>query len=183
MPVARAVKPKRRSERVGFAPPAAAPLAAARPPPPVAAYPALAERIAAMRRFNRFYTRLIGVLDRRHLRSPYSLAEVRVLYELAHREGLSAAQLVRELGLDPGYLSRFLAVFVRRGLMRRKRAPGDRRRLVLSLTPAGRRGFVALDRAAAGDIARILGPLSEVEQRRVIAAMATIADLLGGSGS
>ena len=100
-----------------------------------------AERINAVRRFNRFYTRLIGVLDEGLLESPWSLAQVRVLYELAHSPGTTARDLARDLALDDGYLSRILQGFVRRGLVRRVAAEADARQRTLTLTAAGRREF------------------------------------------
>lgn len=132
-----------------------------------------------MRRFNRFYTRQIGVLRERQLKSPFSLAEIRVLYELANRDGLSASTLAAELGFDPGYLSRVLARFERRGLLRRQRFAADARRRALSLTALGRRTFKPLDRASAQDIGRILGRLPEPGQTEMLSAMATITRLLG----
>jgi DNA-binding MarR family transcriptional regulator/GNAT superfamily N-acetyltransferase len=142
-----------------------------------------AARIAAVRRFNRFYTRQIGVLQEGLLASEFSLTEARVLYELAHRDGLSAAQLARELGLDPGYLSRILAAFARRGLLSKEPAPDDGRQSLLALTEPGRAAFAPLDARARDEIGGALARLSAPEQRRLIGAMDTIAALLGADGT
>src|SRR4051812_27417803 len=104
------------------------------------------EPVAAVRRFTRFYTRQIGVLQEKLLQSPFSLAESRVLYELAHRDGLTASTLAQELGLDPGYLSRILRAFADRGLLERTPSDEDARQNLLALTSAGRRAFAPLDR-------------------------------------
>src|SRR6202049_4932548 len=107
--------------------------------------PAAEKRIDHVRRFNRFYTRTIGVLQDGYLHSPFSLAEVRVLYELAHRPRATATELARELALDPGYLSRILGGFDRRGLLDRTRSARDGRERVLTLNRDGHAGFTPLD--------------------------------------
>ena len=104
------------------------------------AAPELTQHIDAVRHFNRFYTRQIGVLGEAFLQSPFSLTETRVLYELAHRDQPTATDLGRELGLDPGYLSRILRNFGRRGLITRTRSSTDGRQSLLALTARGRRG-------------------------------------------
>src|SRR5882762_6746684 len=101
--------------------------------------------IAAVRRFNRFYTRQIGVLHEGLLNSPYSLTEVRILYELAHRQRASAAEIGKELGLDKGYLSRLLLGLKQRRLISSKASDADRRESILSLTRKGQKAFAALD--------------------------------------
>jgi DNA-binding MarR family transcriptional regulator/GNAT superfamily N-acetyltransferase len=135
--------------------------------------------IAAIRGFNRFYTQKIGVLGGGLLGSPFSLTEARLLYELAQREGLTAAQLGRELGLDRGYLSRILSSFERQGLLDRTRSATDRRQSVLSLTPAGRAAFAPLDASSQREIADLLRDLTEGERTRLLAAMSTIEGLVG----
>jgi DNA-binding MarR family transcriptional regulator/N-acetylglutamate synthase-like GNAT family acetyltransferase len=137
-----------------------------------------AERVAAIRHFNRFYTRQIGVLEERLLKSPFSLTEVRVLYELAHAEGLTATRLRAELGLDAGYLSRILARFEERGLLARAASEADGRQSRLRLTKKGRAVFAPLNAAADEEIAALLAGLSEGEQRRLAEAMRTIERLL-----
>src|SRR3954467_10528933 len=112
-------------------------------------------RIAAVRGFNRFYTQRIGVLKRRMYGSPLSLAEVRVLYELAHRTDATAGALADELDVDRGYLSRMLQAFERDGLLRRSRSADDGRQSHLALTPKGRKAFAPLERASHDEVARL----------------------------
>jgi DNA-binding MarR family transcriptional regulator/GNAT superfamily N-acetyltransferase len=138
----------------------------------------VAGRVAAMRQFNRFYTRRIGVVQEGLLGSPYSLAEVRVLYELAHRDGLAASDLAAELALDAGYLSRILKRFARRGLVGRTRSAADARVRPLALTAKGRVAFAPLDRRSQDEVAALLRPLPETAQQRVIGAMRAIESLL-----
>lgn len=135
-------------------------------------------RIAAVRRFNRFYTRHVGALNEGLLDSPFSLAEMRVIYELAQRDGLSGAELCRDLGLDPGYLSRMVKGLERRGLLERTPSPTDGRERRLALTPAGRAAFAPLDRASSEEVAAVLAPLAASDQERLVRAMATIERLL-----
>jgi DNA-binding MarR family transcriptional regulator/GNAT superfamily N-acetyltransferase len=144
---------------------------------------AIERRVAALRRFNRFYSRRIGALDERHLRSPFSLAEARVLYELARRKRTTAGDLIRALGLDAGYLSRIVGGFVRRGLVARTRAVGDRRQRLLALTRSGRAVFAGLDRRARSDVAKLLGSLAPAAQAMLIEATARIEHLLSGTPS
>jgi DNA-binding MarR family transcriptional regulator/N-acetylglutamate synthase-like GNAT family acetyltransferase len=140
----------------------------------------LASSIVAVRRFNRLYTKKIGALQEGHLGSPFSLTEVRVLYELAHREGPTASALVQELGLDPGYLSRTLAGLERRRLILRRASASDGRQSLLSLTEAGRRAFAQLDERASAEVARLLEGMAPALRPEVVAAMQRIeAALLG----
>jgi DNA-binding MarR family transcriptional regulator/ribosomal protein S18 acetylase RimI-like enzyme len=145
---------------------------------------ALGERVAAVRRFNRFYTRQIGVLDEGHLQSPYSLGEVRVLYELAHRADAprgaepTTTELARELGLDAGYLSRMLRGFERRGLVERTPSTRDGRQSHLRLTAAGEAAFAELDARARDDVAALLDALPDAAQQRLLGAMHTVEAVL-----
>src|SRR6266536_659510 len=135
--------------------------------------------IDPIRAFNRFYTRQIGVLGERFFDSAFSLTELRVLYELAHREAPTATTVGAELGLDAGYLSRILRRFESRGLIRRRPSPGDRRQSLLRLTSRGRTTFAPFDARARGEAAAMLGKLPAAGQRQVVESMVTIARLLG----
>ena len=138
-----------------------------------------AQQIDSVRRFNRFYTRLVGALGDEYLDSPLSLSEGRVLFELAHRESPTAADLVAELGLDAGYVSRLVRRLERRRLVKRTRSAVDGRQAHLALTAAGRSAFHTLDSRAGQLVAGILDPLADAERRRLLDAMRTVGDLLG----
>jgi DNA-binding MarR family transcriptional regulator/GNAT superfamily N-acetyltransferase len=130
--------------------------------------------VSTVRAFNRFYTRRIGVLGEHWLDSPYSLAEMRVLYELAHGDDLSATALGQDLSLDAGYLSRILRRFESTRLIARSAAPSDARRSLLRLTPRGRRLFAPYERRARQQVSEMLGTLSSATRRDVVDAMETI---------
>lgn len=140
-----------------------------------------AETIAAVRRFSRFYTRRIGLLHEGLLGSPFSLAEGRVLYELGQREAATATELAAELDLDQGYLSRILAGFERRGLLRREKSDADRRQTRLTLTPQGKAAFASLDGDSRAQIGAMLGRLAPPEQNRLAAALREAEALLGAA--
>jgi DNA-binding MarR family transcriptional regulator/GNAT superfamily N-acetyltransferase len=137
------------------------------------------DRIESVRRFSRFYTKRIGVLQQRLHDSPFSLAEARVLFELAHRDRPTATLLGHELGLDPGYLSRMLRDFERRALVRRTRSAEDGRESLVALTREGQKAFARLDARSAGDVRALLARCTTRDQQRIVAAMRTIEDLLG----
>ncbi|HET6960833.1 MAG TPA: helix-turn-helix domain-containing GNAT family N-acetyltransferase [Vicinamibacterales bacterium] len=137
------------------------------------------QHVDAVRAFNRFYTREIGVLGERHLQSPFSLTEMRVLYELAHRDGPAAAELGRDLGLDAGYLSRILRRFESRGLIGRSPSPADARQSLLHLTRKGRAAFGPLEARARGEVETLLARVGAGDRGKVVDAMSTIARLLG----
>ena len=136
--------------------------------------------VDAVRRFNRFYTRRIGVLNEKLLGSGFTLPEVRLLYELAHREGPSASELGKELRLDPGYVSRLVARLRRRGLLERKPSLTDGRQTLLGLTRKGQETFAALNRRSHEEITAMLASLAATDQRRLVEAMSRIEALLGG---
>ena len=138
------------------------------------------ERVAAVRRFSRFYTKQIGVLHEGYLGSPFSLTEGRVLYELAHRDRPTATELARALDLDPGYLSRILREFERRGLLSRKASDADARQSHLTLTRRGQDAFAPLNSRSRDEIGAMLSALPEADQARLVDAMATVEALLGG---
>jgi DNA-binding MarR family transcriptional regulator/N-acetylglutamate synthase-like GNAT family acetyltransferase len=138
-----------------------------------------ARAVREVRHFNRFYTKQIGLLQDRMLSSPFSLTEVRVLYEIAHRDKSTASDLAEELGLDPGYLSRLLAKLERQGLLRRERSSSDGRQSFLSLTRKGQRVFRPLERRSNQQVAMMLNRLTSAQQKQLLSAMHTIEDGLG----
>jgi DNA-binding MarR family transcriptional regulator/GNAT superfamily N-acetyltransferase len=140
--------------------------------------PHVDERVGAVRRFNRFYTRQIGLLHEGYLQSTFSLAQVRVLYELAHRVRPTASELSRDLELDPGYLSRVLRDFRKRGLVDRTAAENDGRQQLLRLTKKGQEIFAPLDARSHEEIRAVLRSLSSEEQDRLVDSMRTIESLL-----
>jgi len=131
-----------------------------------------------VRRFNRFYTRQIGVLNGGFLQSSFSLTEVRVLYEIAHRERTAASEIIRDLGIDAGYLSRILRAFHRKGLVAKRTSSDDRRQIDLTLTVKGRREFGKLEMRQRVEVARILQPLGPKHRLRLLHAMGSIERLL-----
>ena len=137
------------------------------------------DQILAVRAFNRFYTRKLGVLDQQLMKSPFSLSEARVLYELAHGDELSAKEIGLELGLDPGYLSRIVQNFDEAGLVAKKPLATDRRQTQLSLTAKGRQAYAKLERMSEDDVGAMLQPLSGSDRERLTGAMGTIEQLLG----
>ncbi len=137
------------------------------------------ERIAAVRRFNRFYTRQLGVLRKNYLDSPYSLGEARLLYEIAQRRSPTATEIVRALDLDAGYLSRVLQNFEKRGLIQRKVFARDTRQSHVALSAAGRKAFAPLNRRSQREAGATLEKLKPADQTRLVEAMNTIETLLG----
>ncbi len=139
------------------------------------------EKTEAVRRFNRLFTRRIGVLREGLLHSPYSLAEARIIFEVGRGGEAGASEIGRSLGLDPGYLSRLLAGLEGRGIIGKARSEADGRRRILSLTKEGGEAFALLDERSREEVAEMLGRLSEGDKSRLLAAMKTIEGVLDKS--
>lgn len=137
-----------------------------------------ADHIAAVRAFNRFYTREIGVLEKTLLQSKFSLVEARVLFEIANQPNPSAKEIGAQLGLDAGYLSRILQTLIEHGVVARKPSDADKRRLILSLTRKGQTAFDALERQSRADVGKMLDRLTDQNEKRLIEAMTDVRDLL-----
>jgi DNA-binding MarR family transcriptional regulator/GNAT superfamily N-acetyltransferase len=137
------------------------------------------QRVESVRRFNRFYTKQIGVLHEKLLRSPFPLTEARVIYELAHHEKTTATELSIELGLDAGYLSRLLGSFKKRGLIHKQPSQTDGRQSILSLTERGQEAFSMLNSRSRSEVGAMLSDFSAADQNRLVKAMQTIEELLG----
>jgi len=140
--------------------------------------PGLGQQVSAIRGFNRFYTRKIGVLDG-IASSPFSLAEARVLYEIAHRDQPTATEIRKQLGLDAGYLSRILLDFERRKLVTREQSKNDERQRFLSLTTKGQKAFAPVDARSDRDVAALLKDLSPAGRKQMVDAVQTVRRLLG----
>ena len=140
------------------------------------------EAVAALRAFNRFHTRFVGALDAHYLDSELSLAEARLLYEIATREAPLAAELQAELGLDAGYASRILRRFQAKGWISRSRGE-DARRRPIALTSEGRARFAALDAASRRKVAERIEPLSLADRKILVEALETVQALLGGGAA
>ena len=139
--------------------------------------------ISAFRRFNRFYTRFIGVLDEQLIRSGFSLTEARVLFELANRSEGGAREVANGLGLDPGYLSRILRKFEDAGLLDRSASRSDARATVLRLTRKGKAALAELDRLSSGQARGTLGKLSPANRVSLIRSMQEVESVLSPSSS
>jgi DNA-binding MarR family transcriptional regulator/ribosomal protein S18 acetylase RimI-like enzyme len=143
----------------------------------------VADRVTGVRKFNRFYTRQIGLLRQGVVGTSFSLTEGRVLYEMGRRGTTTASELVADLSIDPGYLSRVLRGFITSGLVVSTRSATDRRQSILALTDRGRETFETLDQRAQDEIGALLDRLSADEQHRLLAAMATIQTLLASGAA
>jgi DNA-binding MarR family transcriptional regulator/GNAT superfamily N-acetyltransferase len=139
----------------------------------------LSDRVAAVRRFNRFYTQRIGLLHEGVYKSEFSLSQARVLYEIIHRDKPTAAEIAKDLGLDTGYLSRILRGFEARGWIVRETAAHDGRQNLLSVTPRGRKSFTPIELQTNQDVAALLADTTDAAQIKLCDAMTTIETLLG----
>ena len=138
----------------------------------------MVDHLDAVRAFNRFYTKQIGVLGDHYLETDFSLTDLRVLYELAHRERPTAAELGRELGLDAGYLSRILRRFETKGWLARVPSPADARQSLLKLTEAGHAVFAPLQQQSRDEAAALRAALAPQDQHKMVSAMMTVQRLL-----
>jgi DNA-binding MarR family transcriptional regulator/GNAT superfamily N-acetyltransferase len=142
--------------------------------------PEIAEHVAALRRFNRFYTQRIGILREGWVSSPFTLAQARVLYELIQRDRPTATELANDLALDPGYLSRILRDFETAGLIRREVSKTDGRRSFLLVTERGRRKFAPVEAQSVSEVRGLLDPLALADRTKLVEATRTIEQVLGG---
>jgi DNA-binding MarR family transcriptional regulator/predicted GNAT family N-acyltransferase len=140
--------------------------------------PALEGQIATVRGFSRFYTRKLGIIEPKLLRSPWTLQEARIIYEIAQHEGCTATDLTRTLGLDPGFLSRTLQALQRRHILTRRPLEADRRASELALTAKGRAALAELDNRSRSEVADLLGALDDNQREAVVRAMTTIVQTL-----
>jgi DNA-binding MarR family transcriptional regulator/GNAT superfamily N-acetyltransferase len=139
--------------------------------------------VAAVRRFNRFYTRRIGALSDHHVGSAFTLPEARVLYELGQRENVTATALGRELDLDLGYLSRLLQSLRRRGLVQASPSTDDARQSLLSLTAKGGKAYASLDEGSRRAMGSMLAPLPGGERERLVQALSTVERVLAAKAA
>src|SRR3984957_17453372 len=138
--------------------------------------------VEGIRRFSRFYTRRIGLLQEEFLGTDFSLTEGRVLYELAHKGEATAAAVGAALALDAGYLSRILSLFDKKKLIAKTVSPTDRRQSIVRLTAAGRKAFAPLEARSSEQVGKMISTLSESKKKRLVDAMQTVEGLLGGGG-
>jgi len=136
------------------------------------------DTVAAVRRFNRFYTRAIGVLERSYMGGPYTLAENRVLYEVAQGDGVTPGAIAQALDLDAGYLSRMLGRLERDGLVARTRSRSDGRSVTLSLTPQGAAFFATLNAKTVDRVESLIGDLSAPQKAQLATALDTAQALM-----
>ena len=134
--------------------------------------------IQEFRAFNRFYTAVIGLLDKHILNSNYTLSEVRIMYELYHGKHQTASDLIQALSIDKGYLSRVLQQFEKRNFIKRQRSAEDTRVVFLSLTEEGKKAFRTLDKASSDQVRSILQGISGKDLACLLASMTEIKRIL-----
>lgn len=142
---------------------------------------ALEQRVQAVRKFSRFYTRQLGVLNEKLLGSKYSLTEVRALFELAHRKDCTAREIGQNLGLDAGYLSRILNRFARARLITRERSKLDARNIQLRLTTKGRSVFQSLDRQSSEQVVEMLDRIPQALQQKLIQSLRRVEEMFASA--
>jgi DNA-binding MarR family transcriptional regulator/GNAT superfamily N-acetyltransferase len=142
-----------------------------------------AASVEAMRAFNRFYTRHVGLLGERHLDSALTLTEVRLLYELAHGDAASPTDLARSLSLDAGYVSRLLASLEGQGAVTRTKSPDDARRSVMALTAKGRKAITALESKTQERLSTLIDAVPDAARTRLVQSMREIENVLAPSPS
>ncbi|HZA59348.1 MAG TPA: bifunctional helix-turn-helix transcriptional regulator/GNAT family N-acetyltransferase [Solirubrobacterales bacterium] len=137
------------------------------------------DEVSAVRAFNRFYTKKIGLLGRGFMGTPYTLTEARIIWEIGRTRGAAEVADIRSnLDLDPGYLSRILAGFARGGLVIRERSREDGRRQVVRLSGSGRAAFRSFDRRSSAELGALLDRHTEVERQSLVEAMGEIRAIL-----
>ncbi len=136
------------------------------------------DQVLKIRSFNRFYTKTIGLVDRYYLNTPYSLMQLRVLYETRFKTDCTARQILKNLQLDEGYLSRLIDSFIKDGLLQKKRSESDGRVYLISLTPKGEDFVASLDKKANESIGKLISHLSINELMELTQAMETIKEYL-----
>lgn len=141
----------------------------------------LQKNIAEVRAFNRFYTRVTGLLDKYILHSNYTLPEARILYEIYHNENIQAGDIIASTGIDKGYLSRILKIFVAKKLVAKKRSVQDGRSVHLSLTTQGKREFEALNAVQDEEIKKLLEMMPVDEREKLVYHMAEINKILSNT--
>lgn len=139
----------------------------------------LHEGVAVFRRFNRFYTKQIGLLTQGFLKTRFPLTQARILYELAQHEQSTPSDIISEINIDPGYLSRILSNFEKKGLLRKVRSKSDSRQRILKLTAQGKKSFAVLNERSSKEAEALLLSLSEEDLNRLLHAMQTIENILG----
>ncbi len=138
----------------------------------------LEQSVAEVRKFNRFYTRRIGLLNKGLLKTRFSLIQARIIFELAQQDGIISVDLVAKLNIDPSYLSRILSTFEKEGLIEKVRSERDSRQRILRLTAKGRKSFRNLDERSTKEIKEMLSKISSENQHRFLSATKAIQDVL-----
>jgi DNA-binding MarR family transcriptional regulator len=135
-----------------------------------------------IRAFNRFYTTVIGVMNRHFLESTYSLTEVRIMFEVFHDPTATVRKIKTLLKIDEGYLSRTIDKLVTQGLVSKTQSKVDRRSYILSLSSRGKREFLKLNERQEQSVESMINHLSSEGLDELISIMHRIKDLLTKQG-